>query len=72
MTICINALMTIYTNVGGRIMDEKEIDKNVSNIKAIWGIENMEIKPGEEKIMRDYLAGKISADDYIGELKEED
>lgn len=53
-------------------MDEKEIDKHVSNIKAIWGIENMEIKPGEEKIMRDYLAGKISADDYIGELKEED
>lgn len=53
-------------------MDEKETDKNVSNIKAIWEIENMEIMPSEEKAMRDFLAGKISADDYIGELKEKD
>lgn len=53
-------------------MDEKEIEKNASNIKAIWEIENMEIMPSEEKAMRDFLAGKISADDYIGELKEQD
>lgn len=43
------------------VMTEEEIDRFVSNAKAIWGIEGMEISPELEEIMRDNLAGKLGA-----------
>lgn len=41
------------------VMTEEEIDRFVSNPKAIWSIEGMEITPELEEIMRDNLAGKL-------------
>lgn len=41
------------------VMTEEEIDRFVSNAKAIWGIEGMEISSELEEIMRDNLAGKL-------------
>lgn len=51
---------------------KEEIDKYISQIKAIWGIEGMEVKPEEEEDMRAYGEGRLTAEEFIGKLMEND
>lgn len=53
-----------------KVLTEKEIEKKISDIKAIWGIEGMEVMPEDELSIRKYLAGEISKEELMAEVIE--
>lgn len=47
---------------------QQEIDRKISDIKAIWGIEGMDVEPETEKSLRKYLAGEMTEDELMSEV----
>lgn len=47
---------------------EKEIDRKISDIKAIWGIEGMEVTPETEASLRRYFAGEMTEEEMMSEI----
>lgn len=53
-------------------LTKEEIDRYISQIKAIWGIEGMEINAEEEDDMRAYGEGRLTDEEFMGKLMEND
>lgn len=49
-------------------LTQQEIDRKISDIKAIWGIEGMDVEPETEKSLRKYLAGEMTEDELMSEV----
>lgn len=47
---------------------QEEIERKISDVKAIWGIEGMDVDPDTEQSLRKYFAGEISEDDLMSEV----
>ena len=49
-------------------LTQQEIERKISDIKAIWGIEGMDVEPETEKSLRKYLAGEMTEDELMSEV----
>ena len=49
-------------------LTQQEFDRKISDIKAIWGIEGMDVEPETEKSLRKYLAGEMTEDELMSEV----
>lgn len=49
-------------------LTQQEIERKISDIKAIWGIEGMDVQPETEKSLRKYLAGEMTEDELMSEV----
>lgn len=49
-------------------MTQEEIDRKISDIKAIWGIEGMEVEPETEIGLRRYFSGEITEDELMSQI----
>ncbi len=49
-------------------LTQQEIDRKISDIKAIWGIEGMDVEPETEKSLRKYLVGEMTEDELMSEV----
>ncbi len=47
---------------------QEEIDKKISDIKAIWGIEGMQVEPETEISLRRFFAGEMTEDELMSEV----
>lgn len=47
---------------------QEEIDKKISDIKAIWGIEGMQVEPETEISLRRLFVGEITEDELMSEV----
>lgn len=48
-----------------KVLTEKEIEKKINDLVAIWGIEGMEFTEEELDRKRAFLRGEISEEDFL-------
>lgn len=51
-----------------KVMIKEEIDRRITQIKAIWEIENMGVDAETEEEMRAYFEGKLTAEEFMGKI----
>lgn len=49
-------------------MNQEEIDRKISDIKAIWGIEGIEVEPETEIGLRRFFSGEITEDELMSQI----
>ena len=49
-------------------LTQEEIDRKISDIKAVWGIEGMEVEPETEIGLRRYFSGEITEDELMSQI----
>lgn len=53
-----------------RALTEEEIEKKISDLVAIWGIEGMEFTQEELDRKRAYLRGEITKEEFMSDVLE--
>ena len=49
-------------------LTQEEIDRKISDIKAIWGIEGMEVESETEIGLRRYFSEEITEDELMSQI----